>query len=271
MKREGNVSDPLAKVPRKRAATESHVGPCALCGEEAELVKGHIVPNFLHRGVFDEKHMTLRAGQVASDVRMDLVPSGYYERLLCATCDNERIGSLETYAKEAWDTKIPRRVSLGSSVTIDGLDYCRFKLFMLSVLWRAHVSKREQFEMVNLGPHGERIRRMLLRSEPGKRRDYPFTGVLLVEDDGTLYDRAISSPESKRILAHTLYRWFFGGVIWAYRVSSHPYAELDSAALGLDGRLVLRVQRWRESEMIRSFVKRLFGRRDAGSKRGGRP
>jgi hypothetical protein len=42
-------------------------------------------------------------------------------------------------------------------VVIRGLDYSTFKLFHLSVLWRASVSSGPDFASVRLGVHEERI------------------------------------------------------------------------------------------------------------------
>jgi hypothetical protein len=53
---------------------------------------------------------------------------------------------------------------------INGLDYAMFKLFHLSVLWRAGVSTREEFRNVKLGSHEDVIRQMLLRDDPGARQ-----------------------------------------------------------------------------------------------------
>ncbi len=56
-------------------------------------------------------------------------------------------------------------------------DYATFKLFHLSVLFRASVSSLSTFQEVNLGAlHEERIRQMLLNEDPGKDWEYPILG-----------------------------------------------------------------------------------------------
>src|SRR3546814_7896147 len=55
----------------------------------------------------------------------------------------------------------------GSIVSVTGIDYAQFKLFLLSLLWRAGVAKGRYFERVTLGPHEERLRAMLHDGDPG--------------------------------------------------------------------------------------------------------
>jgi hypothetical protein len=53
---------------------------------------------------------------------------------------------------------------VGNVVHISGLNYEQFKLFQLSVLWRAGVSSHQFFDKVKLGQHAEELR---LLSLPG--------------------------------------------------------------------------------------------------------
>jgi len=39
-----------------------------------------------------------------------------------------------------------------NKIIIEGIDYAPFKLFLMSVLWRASVSTLEFFKLVSLGP-----------------------------------------------------------------------------------------------------------------------
>jgi len=65
--------------------------------------------------------------------------------LLCKKCEGI-INRFETYSATAWyeEGKYPNKVS-NSAVRVTGLDYTLFRLFHLSVLSRASVSKREEF------------------------------------------------------------------------------------------------------------------------------
>lgn len=46
-------------------------------------------------------------------------------------------------------------------------DYEKLKLFFLSVLWRAGVSKQQLFNKVQLGPYEEKLKQVVLSKEVG--------------------------------------------------------------------------------------------------------
>lgn len=53
-----------------------------------------------------------------------------------------------------------------------GVDYRRFKLFELPLLWRLGATSLPEFKDAHLGYHERRIRRMLRDEEPGKAAEY---------------------------------------------------------------------------------------------------
>src|SRR5690606_22273539 len=99
---------------------------------------------------------------------------GVREPLLCIDCE-EKFSRHEKYVAEVFSGK--REVFLsraGGLVIAEGIDYTKFKLFALSVLWRAGVSRNNFFRDVELGPHQEKLRYMLLNDHPGESSEYPF-------------------------------------------------------------------------------------------------
>ena len=64
--------------------------------------------------------------------------------------------------------KSPRGYVLG------GIDYGRFRLYGLSILWRMGASRLPVFSAVKLGPHQEHLRGALLREDPLCETQYPF-------------------------------------------------------------------------------------------------
>lgn len=52
------------------------------------------------------------------------------------------------------------------------LDYSRFKLFLLSVLLRAHWSRHQMYKDFDIGAHEKRIKYMVLNHEPGSEKEY---------------------------------------------------------------------------------------------------
>jgi hypothetical protein len=125
---------------------------------------------------------------------------------------------------------------------IRGLDYSHFKLFGMSLLWRAGRSRRPDFAAVNLGVHEERIRRMLDAEDPGRAADYPFTIVFPPERQAQeLFRQVLAPPQRVRYPSHQVYRFLLGVTIWLFPVSSHM-RELDPMLFSLleDGSLRIR-------------------------------
>jgi hypothetical protein len=131
---------------------------CKLCKKEAKLRYSHILPEFFYSNMYDEKH---RALKVASDEKERYFQKGIREYLLCQECET-KLSRYEGYA-----AKLIREIpnfspdTSGLFLYSENVDYLRLKLFQLSIIWRASISKDRMFESVKLGRHEEKIRKML--------------------------------------------------------------------------------------------------------------
>jgi hypothetical protein len=103
-------------------------------------------------------------------------------------------------------------------------DYNLFKMFVLSVLWRASVSSLEFFEGIKLGVHEERIRKMLQNNDAGSENDYP---VLCFHQTGHKYPSTVLPPFQQRtgdgINLCRLYLPF--NVMFVIKVDSRPLSK----------------------------------------------
>jgi len=197
---------------------------CRLCKENKRLVKSHIFPEFMYKPLYDEnskfKIISLKNGSIKKE------PSkGIYERLLCERCDNEIIGKYENHASKILFGDGKKEIEIENTnygQLIRGVDYKLFKLFQMSLLWRTSISKREEIHRINLGPHEDRMRKMILNEDPGEFYDYGVIILLFPESSKKLKDLLIS-PEllHKRIDGHRIYRAIFNGLVWVYFVSSN--------------------------------------------------
>jgi hypothetical protein len=212
--------------------------PCALCQVDRELQNSHIFPEFLYRYVYDTKHrlevLDLGAGTVLEGMQQ-----GLRERLLCRFCE-QLIGRWEHYASQLL---FHRRQSSphfdGQSVVIGGVDYPKFKLFLLSLLWRAGVSTLPAFRNVRLGPHEERLRLMLLAADPGPTHSYP-TLIRLFLIHTELARASIIPPWRRRVGSHKAYSSVFAGILCTWVVSSHVSpSQVHPGVLSTDGQLPL--------------------------------
>lgn len=226
---------------------------CALCRHDRELMNSHVVPEFLHLPIYDEKHRTLYFGH--GDTGYRLLQKGLRERLLCFECE-QRIQKFEDYFARYWYRSHPIPESIDSAeLLLKNIDYSRFKLLLLSIVWRASVSGLSEFATVRLGPHEDRIRRMILEEEPGTSLNYPIlTGLIIDPESRGLWDQVILAPLRIRVGSHWSCRMVFGGASWTVITSSHQPLTLQDHFLNEAGELRLTVITWPEFARVTGLV-----------------
>ncbi len=200
---------------------------CNLCLEDKPLLRhSHIIPDFMYQLMFDDKHF-LHRGAVAHPENMKRVPTGEYEGdLLCHRCDNEIIGEYESYASVAlFGGDLPAQESPIFAATkfpdglrvihIEYLNYSKFNLFLLSVLWRASITSRDFFRNVKLGADSEEsIRQMLLNGKAGDPFFYP---ILMVAPQGNNLPRdVIGEPHEFELDGTIGYNFLMIGINFIY-------------------------------------------------------
>lgn len=182
---------------------------CRLCLEEKKLQsKSHVIPQFIHVQLMGEAWYYHKASKHSlKKYRIGKLPkefkTGEYDsNILCQHCDNGVINKrYEDYASKVFqlidgtlesfqDIEIEQCTNRKgmSGKRIKNIDYSKFKLFLLSILWRASIAKRDFFAEVKLGEkHEEIIRKMLLDGDPKEPDDYPCL----------IYDMSIDEPMLK--------------------------------------------------------------------------
>lgn len=162
--------------------------------------------------------------------------SGEYEKLLCQDCE-KKIKFFEDYAIAAIyggdrknDPKCKNyKIPEGLVYTkCSNIDYVKFKLFLLSLIWRMSVSTREFFKSVHLGPHEETIRRMILKNNPGNFDKYPSV-MINIGSVNKLTKGILQAPVRQRNKAHIYYNLTIGGIIYLFYISDKaiPQKILD--------------------------------------------
>lgn len=225
---------------------------CALCLRAAELRRSHIIPEFLYETLYDDKHR-LQVLSVIPEQDNWREQKGLRECLLCNACE-QKLSAWESYASLVLKGGVPlsyRRE--GNLVFVSGLNYVQFKLFQLSVLWRAGVSALPFFEKVRLGRHAEVLRNLLLTGNPGSPERY---GCFMfgLKHENQAFTGIIMQPGRVRLNGHTAYRFVFGGFLWAILVSSHDLgAPLNVCTLRSTGDTVFLTQNATEMNTLANF------------------
>jgi len=226
---------------------------CHLCNNNTDLKKSHIIPEFVYKELYDEKHKF----HVLSTLKQRHKPmeqKGIREKLLCGDCE-QQLSVYEKYAREVLlgGTKITIKND-GALVKVSDIDYRKFKLFQLSILWRASISSHPLFSRVNLGPHEEKIKDMIYSNNPGKQFDYPCIMFGLFSEIGS-HKNFIDQPRKIHIDGQITYRFVFLGYMWSFYVSSHKSVKLiNEVALNMNGEIIIGRCPFEELTELRDFA-----------------
>jgi hypothetical protein len=190
---------------------------CRLCLQDKILRNSHIIPEFLFRPTYDEKHRTQEINlKPPNDIK--LIQKGYREKLLCDDCEQFLNSNYELYFNNIWYEKGFKPIKITKKkITLPGIDYSKFKLFLLSILWRASISTHEAFCMVNIGVHEEILRKRLFNKDAGSENDYTiYSQFILQPNSNYVFDDFIISPITEIINNNKVVLFVFGGCSWFY-------------------------------------------------------
>ena len=202
---------------------------CRLCGCTNKLCESHIVPEFLYKPLYDDKHKMLGINGLGNRGAKPL-QKGIREYLFCNTCECFFNDEIEKPFLSEWEkiieTNVPKTYKPWDAISIK-TDYKTIKLFTLSVLFRCSVSKLSTFSGVNLGHHQDNIKEMLLNCEPGDENKYPLIANLVINKGYKPEVRYISIPVEYREDCHRVYGQIYGGFMWWHKVSSHDFKKYN--------------------------------------------
>lgn len=198
---------------------------CRLCQKDSILCDSHIIPEFFYDPLYDNKHRIKRISFDPSIIIKKVYEQkGLREKLLCKDCEG-LLNKFETYSCEIWRNKL---LDISNNLNyINGVEYKKFKLFLISIIWRCGITTNSQFK-IDLNLHQEKMRNMLLNNNPGNFDEYGCLIYAMVNEKDELIDDLIWFETDFRIEGHRCYRLIFGGYIWVFFVSSHKPPEIAS-------------------------------------------
>lgn len=129
-----------------------------------DLIEAHIIPKGfarIIRGPGPNMALSVRK------VREAKPQLGEFDRhILCADCD-QKLGSFDDYAIDVCRHFERRHLRLPNDVfEYPAFDGEKFTKFVLAVIWRASLSKRDVFREVSLGPYDDQTRDVLFGAKP---------------------------------------------------------------------------------------------------------
>lgn len=199
------------------------------------MVRSHIIPEFLWRQLYGPTGKAISA-------RIDLpynrsIGRGVREKLLCRECD-ENLGRYEDYFSKLWYgiTPFPERVE---EAVLLKVDYVRFKLFHLAVLWRAHESTLPEFCRVRLGSAAEVIRGSLHSGVDPSVDKFPIAAQAVVNPlDDRVFHNLLALPVPFRRNSGWVYAPLYAGCLWYIGVTPGVLVG-EANVLREDGKIVI--------------------------------
>lgn len=229
---------------------------CRFCGESSNLVKSHIVSEFFFKELYEDRRYTEVIA--ASDKRNLIRQKGTRERLLCSVCEGFIANEYEDYGAKAFRLLKAQTREVRGATVVSGLDYRRFKLCMLTQLWRMSLSTCAHWQHVSLpSDTQDDILLMLRRGDPRGVADYGIMAEAVFADDGEHFNAfippvRIMNEDASFILAT------FAGLSWYYALGCFELrAELNSYFLDLDGTLKIGAKALRDAHHIQMFADEL--------------
>ncbi len=199
--------------------------PCKLCGKSAKLIKqSHIVPQFMYKGLFVDNHSFLV--DLKDPERKPLkFQTGFYDKyILCSNCDNVLLSGLENYAArllyEGIDDIEIRKTASQQGVEfleIEGVDYKKMKRFVLSMLWRAHISNNPFFKEINIPDHEKTLRKFVFTGDPIAEDVYSISLIGVKNNEGNAF-ASFPNPGVTELAGGRVAFFFINGMFYFIRV-----------------------------------------------------
>ncbi len=233
---------------------------CALCLKDKILRKSHIIAEFMYKPLYDKLH---RFHVMSTDPKHkhSFGQKGSRERLLCEDCE-QLLGVNENYVRQVFKGGTGITIQANQNPIIIGdINYKKFKLFELSLLWRASISKLEFFKNIKLSSGEEEdLRKAILNGDPLEPEDYGCIISIILYDKNRIADDIIMEPDVKTVNNYKCYRFVLGGCFWIFvsqifiLVNEFPGKELF---LSKEGKQVIRLETYNNIHLFQVLSQKL--------------
>ncbi|MES2113197.1 MAG: hypothetical protein V4577_30885 [Bacteroidota bacterium] len=237
-------------------------GICQLCKKEKELIKrSHIWPDFMYKGMYDEKGRLYVINSQDLTKHRTVQSGSHQQYIFCSECDNVRIGQLERYASNHLyrkpyleDGDDFKQINVPGGIQVihcEHLDYNQFKLFLLSLLWRASISTESVFENFKLSCEEEEFLRECIYDQ-AVVDEMVFPSVLLTSSGATLDENFIAVDASRPGMV----KFYINSFVYTFYLSENKKDETTrQLAIGMDHKMgIMKVSRAQWNEIRTSII-----------------
>lgn len=207
-------------------ARNEKIGKCRLCLKEKKLCDSHLIPEFVYRKMgYDEKHRIYIYKPEETFGDEFYINKGIREYLLCRECELQ-LSKYENYVAKKINyiyngIKLLKNFNYSQyRFHIKNINYKIFKLFLLSILWRASVSHKFK---ISIYKHEEIVRDMIYNENPGEYYEYGCKITFLNIINEPWLNEILVEPShvAKKIERHNVFNFVFLGFLWSFFVSSN--------------------------------------------------
>ncbi|MEY2640794.1 MAG: hypothetical protein RL150_187 [Candidatus Parcubacteria bacterium] len=204
----------------------------------------------MYENLFDEKHRLVKASGLNVLSKRESQSGENESDLLCRDCDNKKLGRLEDYAKRvlySGNLGESQKIEVCNQLHPDGkltstycknINYVKFKLFLLSILWRSSISRGDFFTEVCLRKKEEILRKMLYEEDPKSQLDFPCVILSFKFYQRKIASFVISSPRKIKSEKGTYYVFQIGQLVMMFFVSPEDVPNfVTDAAITPEGRM----------------------------------
>jgi hypothetical protein len=196
--------------------------PCRLCLQDKKLIKAHIIPEGFFRLLRHENIAPELLSNTLGSFPKRMQVGTYDSTILCSECDG-KMAPWDDYGQQVLIRQFPEAVKVslqGETVAweIEKFDYRKLKLFFMSVLWRASLSKQTFCKRISLGPFEDRLRTMILNEDPGNPQE--FAVILARFEDVEI--TAMLDPHPEKFDGISFCRFYLSGFVAYIKVDKRP-------------------------------------------------
>jgi hypothetical protein len=199
---------------------------CRMCGENRKLIDAHIIPRSFYEPLKENGQIPRIITDKAGVYPKRSQTGAYDKEIVCGSCEQifspwDGYGYTFLFqdlddANYIWDRQRALAYNFGKC------DVEKLKLFFLSVLWRASVSKQDIFRDVQLGPFEEKLRGLLWRGDSVDNSEF---AIALSKFDAPANKTGILAPDRTRYHGVNHYRFYMAGYMAVIKVSNLRASE----------------------------------------------
>ena len=144
---------------------------CFNCNLSKTLQQSHIIPEFFYKYIYTNDHKFVVVSE-DNENKTKIQQKGFREELFCHDCE-ELLSAKETITAKFFNdiisknyTNLNAKEISNNILLIEKYNYNEIKKCLLSILWRASISGREEFLNYDLGPYNQIIKKIIFSKNP---------------------------------------------------------------------------------------------------------